>query len=293
MLFNRRKFLKNIGFGLGSFGFLNLFNGSHLNASVASDKQKKSTYIQSFYTQLHRWHCDNFYDFDAQFHPIEKAYVDKCINLMDDWAYDVNENFVYSLASYSHQVSSAGVNSSRVSFGSFKYSKELKPYLQDVLRLRSIPLSVLEGKQAIGLGWDFETGVFKVYFHHDSVSSILDKELLQLKAQVTDNIYDSALSSYSFESNKLTETKLYLALKDKLPKRFTHHFTKSDSVAHTNLMVSSTRGVIPQMDLEDYNYKNLDTSGQLLFKQYKTTFGNQLDTISYNSKDKYTLYFPH
>lgn len=293
MLFNRRSFLKNIGLGLSSFGLVNILGTNNLDAAVANNGPRDPRYIRSFYAHLHRWHCQEFYDFDAQFHEVEKAYVQKCFELMDEWAYEVNQNFVYSLASYSHQVSKSGVNSSRVSFGSFKYSEQLKPYLEDVLRLRSISTDVIKNKKAIGLGWDFETGVFKVYFHHENLESLQDQELIALKAQIQDEVYSSALSSYSFESEKLSEKKLYLALTDKLPNRYQHHFSAKDSVSHTNLMVSSTRGVIPQMDLEHYDYKKLDQSGQVLFKQYKATFGNQLDTISYNSEDKYTLYFPH
>ncbi|PCJ16284.1 MAG: hypothetical protein COB02_16665 [Candidatus Cloacimonadota bacterium] len=288
MLFNRRNFIKNIGLSLGSLG---LINTSYLEASITS--QKKSKFIQNFYLQLHKWHCENFYDFDKQFHQIEKNYVKKCIELMDDWAYQVNENFVYSLASYSHHISKQGVNSSRISFGSYKFSEQLKPYLQEVLKLRSIPLNILDNKKAIGLGWDFETGAFKVYFHHENLSTINDNDLLSLKKQVTDSIYSNGLSSYSFHGNKLVEKKLYVALHEKLPQRFKQLFSKTDKISHTNLMVSSTRGVIPQMDLEQYNFKTLDQNGQRLFKEYKTTFGNQLDTISYNTKDSYTLYFPH
>ena len=286
LLLNRRSLLKKAT-ALVAMGAISPFAYKYFNKKNAPLSSMAEGFIN-----LHEWHNENFYNFNAVLTKAENEYVYKALSLADDWEYKINDNFSYSLLSHSHRIKNGVINSSRLAAGNFKYKKILKPYLLKILKERNIePSSISNLDNVIGLGWDFDSNHFKLYFFNGD-NNIADTEIQRLRSQVKGKTLPVNLTSYTYHHNKKIENKVYLPLTD-IGTDYVKHIPFKDEIKHINLMMTDLRGGIAQLDVTPSKSINLAFSkkGQKIINTYKSKFDWDLDTIVYNDKNDYTLYF--
>ncbi len=242
--------------------------------------------VLTYHRSLFQWHCRNFFNFRRHLSVTEKAYLEKCFSIAtksDQVSEGGYEHFSYY--TYSHRVKGESVNSSRMAYGSVDHPDVAFTAAQPVLHERGLILPQgLAEHPFYGLGWDIEDELFKVYFR------TLDwRELPPLLAElVVDYNWNDhrpeALLSLTFQQNQLIERKIYLYPKDE---------DTPEGTLGRALMITDTRGVVTQSDLSpsrEIPY-DLNEIGQKILAAYQE-IGEGLDTIAYEAKDNYTLYFP-
>ncbi|MEO0811314.1 MAG: hypothetical protein AAFY60_00530, partial [Myxococcota bacterium] len=104
-------------------------------------------------------------------------------------------------------------------------------------------------------------------------------------------IYPQGLASLSIVDGAISERKVYVALREPQPELI-QHLPFADSVIHTNLMVTSTRGIVPQVDVDgqvDPCHFN-PIAGQIIDRYAQLDIG--VDTVAYQDADNYVLYVP-
>lgn len=244
--------------------------------------------------RLYAWYRQQFFDFEPHLSPLERAYIQRVIELEGDiWSYDVNGQFEYSMITFSHRVSGDRVNSARVAFASVNHAESLRPVIAEILRHRGVSAeTVPEFEHAVGLGWDIEADQLKVYSYPRKWTALQDPEMKTLVRGVSGRaIHSHGYVASTFVGNTLVEKKVYVGMRERLPAEV-RRLPFGDSVIHTNLMVTTGRGVVPQVDLRrPAEISGLNGRGQELLKTYET-LGETVDTVAYANSNEFTLYFP-
>jgi hypothetical protein len=252
--------------------------------------------------ELHAWHRRTFFDFDKHLNQLEKDYIAACVELMDAREHKVDHNLFYSTVSYSHRVRGDKVNSSRVAYGSLRHRDRLRQPMERILRSRGISPEVMGNlPDAFGLGWDIEAGHLKVYIHLRSLAGIEDREAARLVRKVGETkVHDFGLVSYTFEGPRLSERKVYVALREPRPAQV-RDYPFRDLITHTNFMITDRRGIVPQVDLKSGELdgkRYLNAAGRKVCEAYQRAMGRELtardasvDTLAYQGPDELTLYF--
>jgi hypothetical protein len=233
---------------------------------------------------IYDWHCKNIYPFNKKLTNIEQKYIKKCIEV-SYWEifrpfYIKSDPFIKRLSyfTYSHRIKD-NINSSRLAYGSVICPKSIYIYAKEVLKERKIICEIEPNDNYIfgGLGWDIQSGYFKIYFrfiNHKNLSTEY-KKLLPYNLK---NIWDSGLLSITYDNNgNILEKKIYTYLKNEMVVEL-----KSDK-----------RHDI-QRDIRDKNNNwetKLSNEGCKILKIYEKS-GYKLDTIMFKNNINYTLYFP-
>lgn len=243
--------------------------------------------VLTYHRSLFQWHCRNFFNFRRNLSVIEKAYLEKCFSIAtraDQVSEGGYEHFSYY--TYSHRVKGEAVNSSRMAYGSVDHPDVAFQVAIPVLQERGLilPEGLAENHRFYGLGWDLEDELFKVYFRTLDWRK-LPPILAELVVDYSWNDHrPEALLSLTYQRNQLMERKIYLYPKDD---------DTAEGTLGRALMITDTRGVVTQSDLppnRDIPY-DLNEIGQKILAAYQE-IGESLDTIAYEARDNYTLYFP-
>jgi hypothetical protein len=227
---------------------------------------------------LFQWHCRKFFRFRRHLSCTEKDYLEACFALAG-WLPEVSETGYshFSTYSYSHRVEGERVNSSRLAYGSVSRPEEAWQAARPVVAERGLHLPEFCLKSPVsrfyGLGWDILERQFKVYFR---VLRLAEAPLELLQGQSLPGHREEGLLSFTYTDGLLSESKVYLYPLD----------TPGEA-----RMVSDRRGVVAQHDVQPAQRWELNNLGQSIVALYKE-FGEELDTITYQDSDNFTLYFP-
>lgn len=240
------------------------------------------------------WYCRNFFDFNEALEPNEREYLFACYGLLKARGHPISGAFSYSLATFSHRVKGTEVNSSRIYAASIDQRHVIRARLFEILRRRGVdPSTMLHMQEAVALGWDIERGHVKVYFLIPNIERIADPDIAALRQVLRDlPLYSQGFGSYTVRDGKVSEKKIYVGVKERLPKPVKGYpFAKS--IIHTTYMVTNKRGIVPQVDLEPLrDVSFLNDTGRNIFKKYVDWNDATLDTIAYIDRDRFALYFP-
>jgi hypothetical protein len=163
------------------------------------------------------------------------------------------------------------------------------------------PAKIPELDRAVGLGWDIEAGHFKVYMLLEDLGAVSDSDMRRLIAKAGDEPkYNIGLGSVTLKDGDILEKKVYVALKNPRP-HWVKDYPFRDDITHTNLMITDRRGVVPQVDLTTASncsagagklHQHLNEMASRVADRYRRNFNIEVDTITYNGPDDYTIYFP-
>ncbi|MFC1742777.1 hypothetical protein ACFL35_02200 [Candidatus Riflebacteria bacterium] len=289
---SRRKFLKGLAYGitLSSLPFTSGLTEAGVKLALGGSNSDYPKIVRGVYD----WYGKNFFNFDKYFGSQEKEYIQACIRMMDTPHYAINNNFSYSYFAFSHRVKKEKINSGRTAFGNLKYRKKLLPLIEKLVTKWGVKSSNLpDFDNAFGLGWDVEEDHLKVYMFIQNWNDVSDPGLINLiKLAGREPIYDLGLVSVTLKGGKVVEKKVYLALKNTHPE-IVQDYPFKNAIAHTNYMITDTRGIIPQVDIGfPFDMKSINSVGQKIVSTYMDGLRLGLDTIAYQGAEQYTLYFP-
>lgn len=244
--------------------------------------------------RLYEVTCENFFDWRAYFDSSERALAERCLELAGEtWYQAIEGSLTYSLFTFSHRIRSGKVNSARSGFGSIRHADALRPSIAEMTRRRGVDPSTLPDFEHIaGVGWDVEQGAFKLYGILDRLAELKDVELRALAQTVDEPSYETGMFSYSIVEGRLVEKKVYVGLKERVGKHsWPSHVL--DSVLHTNYMVTTARGIVPQMDVvKPFDASRLGEKAAEVARVYADQLGASLDTFSLDAASLgLTLYF--
>jgi hypothetical protein len=240
-----------------------------------------------YHRSLFRWHCKHFFDFQAALSAEERKYLRSCWRLAESYQ-EVSEGGYrhFSYYTYSHRVKDSDANSTRLAYGSVHHPAQAFRAAQPVLASRNIepPEALTRNTKFYGLGWDFHKGHFKVYFRSLDWSCLHPDFLALAQGYDPSEHRREALLSVTYVQGDIKERKLYLYPKDHLLPGGVQGFAR---------MITDRRGEVSQEDLdpkkvEQHTYND---TGRKIIEMYKD-IGESLDTVAYQDKDQFTLYFP-
>jgi hypothetical protein len=243
--------------------------------------------LATYHRTLFQWHCRNFFNFRRKLHRLEKDYLEVCFRLPESYKETSEGGYEhFSYYTYSHRVKGSTVNSSRIAYGSVAKPEEAFQAALPVLEHRAIKLapSLVEENRFYGLGWDVEKDQFKVYFRSLNWSE-LHPEFLALAGEHPPETHrPEALLSVTYQGGEISERKLYLyPLDEYLP----------EGVQGFARMMTDRRGEVAQEDLDPQHVDQhtFNEVGQSIIEKYKE-IGEPLDTVAYQDRENFTLYFP-
>lgn len=224
----------------------------------------------NFQKNIYTWHCQQ-YPFHLKLSPIEQEYISNCIRISWCEIFRYFSNPFYKRLSffcYSIRVNKNSSNNSRIAYGSVMRPNKAFEFAKSVLKERGIELPNLN-MQFGGLGWDFEEGLFKVYFRFNDFDKIEKK----YRGLSEGNFMKEGLLSFSYKNNKLLETRVY-------------RYNEND--AH---LFSDKRHDIQKDIQKDIFNGRINEYGKKIIEKYNQQ-NYLLDTITIKNKDDFTLYFP-
>lgn len=256
-------------------------------SSPSKNLVRVKTSLSRYHRGLFRWHCKHFFDFDSALNRHEHKYLRKCWNLSQTYR-EISEGGYrhFSYYTYSHRVKGPDVNSSRIAYGSILHPDEALKAGRPVLAHRglTLPESLQQATKFYGFGWDFLDDHFKVYFRALDWSK-LHSEFLELARDYEPTEYrKEALLSLTYREGKVEEKKLYLyPLEHLLP----------EGVKGFARMITDRRGEVSQEDVDPAKVaeRSYNGVGRDIIARYEE-IGEKLDTVAYQSADRFTLYFP-
>lgn len=254
-------------------------------------KKLKKRWVTRYHRDLFAWHCEKFFPMDRFLLSSEHEYLNLCFQLAEDYTEIADSGYRhYSYYSYSHRVKNTEVNSSRMAYGSVAHPDEAWSLVPAILHNRDIVLPEGAGHQGpyifYGLGWDFLSNHFKVYFRLEDWSKLTSRTLLDLYSNTDVPCRPEGLVSFIYQDQKLLEEKAYLFPVLQEQEVF-------PGAGRRVLMLSSERGMIAQYDVSDTQawLPRLNPQGQRIIQQYKD-YGEDLDTIAIKNANDFTIYFP-
>ncbi len=256
---------------------------------------------KDFMKKFHEFYCQNYFNFDKHMTTQEKEFVKHRLMEPDSWWVKMSPSVELSTITYSQRILGDKVNSSRIGCGSLTTKDASQRMAREICKGRGINLSELSDQGSpLGLAWDFEEDLFKVYFFEKNLKQQPDKSLKSLFSQITDyELHDFGIRSYSFKVGKIVEKKIYAPLKsttkiDQLTKDKSL-LSMKNKIQHINLMVTDHRGVVPQYDVkfgETLESKVFNAQGQKIITELDSKLALKMDTLSYNNKEEFTFYYP-
>jgi len=239
--------------------------------------------MQSYHRFLFQWHCRHFFRFRRYLSEREKNYLEVCFELPDDYREVSPSGYTgFSYYTYSHRIDGERVNSSRLAYGSILHSQEAWKAALPVLQERGLELPRFwtedEDCHFYGLGWDLEEQQFKVYVRCSRCERLPAEELQLLKGRRLEDHLPEGLLSLTWTGGCLSERKVYLYPRDQ------------PGVA---CLLSDRRGAVAQLDVHDGQgwEGRLSQPGRVILGRYRE-LNEELDTIAFQDRDHYTLYFP-
>ena len=227
---------------------------------------------------LFQWHCKNIYPFDTKLSKIELEYIYRCMHI--SFLEFLRPFFIiqdpiikrYSFYTYSHIIQNTNINSSRIAYGSVIFPSYIYPYAKKVLQERNIECELHPNTNLsfYGLGWDIKQNHCKIYFRYKNKYK-LPKEF---QSYITEDSSIEGLVSITYTNSIITERKVYSYLENK------------------ETLLSSEKRKVIQKDCNYTTKHNLNETGIKLCKKYKEK-NIVIDTINYQDKDNYTIYFPY
>ncbi len=259
------------------------------NSAPSTDERDPYAEVARLYAFFRR----EFFNFDTHLSSVERDFIEACMERNpEEWGVVYNDGFSYSLFSFSHRVRGRSVNSSRVFFAHHR-----DPSMRGLSEAVSREWGFEPGElplfdQTVGFGWDVMAGIRKTYILLDDLSKVADAEMADLYAQVRGyDLYTQGLASVSIVHGKIVEKKIYAALREPVPE-LVEHLPFADSVIHTNLMVTSERGVVPQVDVGgQLDPAHFNPIAAAIIERY-ATLDLGVDTVAYQGPDDYVLYIP-
>ena len=287
-VYSRREFAQKTG--LLSICALGIGN-------LSAEKLRRENYVPGAIQKFHGWFCENYHDFRKSLSKDELSFTNGAFECMDrngSFSYAYERQLVFSNVSYSHKVTGATVNSSRMAVGSFVNPEFIVPSAKKCLENRGIATDkIADFDKTIGLGWDVDQGHIKVYIFNKSLDKTSDSEV---KSMV--NLYDDSsrekrfgcgLSSVTFKGKEVIEKKAYVV--SRVP---SDEVGFSARIKNKVYMLTTDRGVVPQYDLyPSYDIgQYLNPVGNSIVNKYREEISTPVDTIAYKNNDDFTLYYP-
>lgn len=236
--------------------------------------------------RLYAWHNQTFFDFDAVLTPLERRFIDLCIERSADsrWLTPY-----FSLFSYSHRVDPANrdINSTRLAYGTLRGSPAITELGKEIARAKGWPLNMNwfcdPNLRFYGLGWDFVDQLDKVYFFVEDVAALPD----QLKSMAKEDpmrLLKRGIVSQSFREGAIAEEKLYV-------------FPRGNGGYGTALLYSGARSLLQQNNHAHFGRRDLSRFSPLsrqIAEAYLEQMGTLLDTYSIDEHTGIeTLYFDY
>lgn len=259
----------------------------------ASDKE--------FMKKFHEFYCQNYFNFDKHMTAQEKEFIKHRLMEPDSWWVQVSPSVELSTITYSQRIQGAKVNSSRIGCGSLLPQDASQKMARDICKSRGIKLAELKDQGSpLGLAWDFEEDLFKVYFFESNLKQQPDSSLKTLFSQIANyEVQAFGMRSYSFKGGKIVERKIYAPLKsvDKMGQvtKDKSLLAMKNKIQHINLMVTDHRGVVPQYDVkfgEALDNNVFNAQGQKIIAELDQKLALKVDTLSYLNKDEFAFYYP-
>jgi hypothetical protein len=243
-----------------------------------------------FHRTLFAWHCRMFHPFETALRRSELAFLEQCFSLCESDAEVEARGYGHlSFYSYSHRIHGDAVNSSRLAWGTVLYPDKLRDSARQVVVDRGLDVApyFFESSNSLfyGLGWDLAEQQFKVYFRVPDMLRLPQAELRALAARARARTGGAGLVSFTFVAGALHESKVYL-----------YPSPRSRATTHRTLMVTDRRGVVPQDDIVGHEkhaawVRRLSSPGRAIVQRYQS-IGLTADTVAFEDRDRYTLYFP-
>lgn len=256
---------------------------------------------KDFMKKFHEFYCQNYFNFDKNMTVLEKEFVKNRLMEPNGWWVKMSPSVELSTITYSQRIDGNKVNSSRIGCGSLVPKDDAQKMARDICKVRGINLAELKDQGSpLGLAWDFEEDLFKVYFFEQNLKQQPDPSLKTLFSQITGyELHPFGIRSYSFRGGKIVEKKIYAPLNsankiDQLTKDKSL-LSMRNKIQHINLMVTDQRGIVPQYDVkfgETLDANVFNTQGQKIIAELDHKLALKMDTLSYNNKDEFTFYYP-
>jgi hypothetical protein len=239
--------------------------------------------ILNYHRFLFQWHCRHFFRFRAHLTRAEMDYLETCFGLARDFDEVSEFGFErFSYYTYSHRVDGDQVNSSRLAYGSVQRPAPALQAARPVLAHRAVALPdfFLENPHShfYGLGWDFIEEQFKVYFRVTRLGELPPAERALITGVSLDQHFPEGLVSFTYTRNELSESKVYV-------------YPRQGAAAR---MRTDRRGEVTQVDVAQSHEEwreRLSEPGRRILQLYSER-NETLDTIAFQDREHYTLYFP-
>ena len=295
---SRRRFIKLLTLfasGTGLAGFSTFSSANELkNKSFTKNYSK---FIIDYWNQYLIWHNKTFFNLNKHLNKYDHKFIDDCIKSSVSMIYKVNSDFIYSNASFSHRIKNNDINSSRFYFGNVQNPEIIRESALNLLKHRGISSKIAPSIKdtLVGIGWDVKADHLKIYTYYNDINNITDSDIKSLRNMAAEtSCYKTGLAGYIFKGKDLLEKKIYIACQERVPEK-ANSVPFKNNVLFTNYMITSKRGIVPQLDLDpSVNKDNIDINkaGKKIAKIYFEKWKSNIDTITYTNKNDYTLYFP-
>ena len=239
--------------------------------------------MQSYHRSLFQWHCRHFFRFRRYLSELEKAYLEVCFELPDDFCEISPHGYSgFSYYTYSHRVDGNEVNSSRLAYGSILHSEQAWLAARPVVEERGLQLPEFWSDSSFchfyGLGWDVQEEQFKVYFRCSDLTRLPAEEQGLTQGRLLKDHLSEGLLSWTWTRGEVSEKKVYLYPRARLGQA---------------TLLSDSRGEVCQQDVEHLGrwWNRLSVPGQQILARYRE-LNEELDTIAFQDREHYTLYFP-
>lgn len=248
------------------------------------------TYSRNLIKKLNNlldFYHNNYFPIKEYLSKIELNYINNIIlySPLEIWNMTM-EGKRLSFLSFSHEynIEEDEIKHGRLACGSIlNYDMAFTDALE-ILKERNIiiPEYLVKKCRFGGLGWDFNTNNFKIYFRFFNKNILKNIKFVKKYSKEINKIgnkyWNEGIISLTYNKKNIIEEKVYLYPKYK-------DFKEN----HNTIMICSKRGIINQTDIHNKNefeYEKIDN----LINQYKDE-KIELDTIS-KHKNKITIYFP-
>jgi len=285
---SRRQLIRHLSIGSALCSCLPTALYSAIKKPSTVDQNRAFDAPSRYFHARYDNHCQNFFDFEKALSTPEKDWLKSCFNAADHWYHPVNGRMDHSIVSFSHQIHNNQSNASRIYAGAYTQPERLYPQLVKLLRHRGInPQHLPLMNKPVGLGWDVERDHFKVYAFFNDYRAIPDIEIQQLSQLLNGApIYPQAIASWTWSGDHtLHEKKLYLGLTND---QEVHTF--GSAIRHTTAMLTSKRGLVPQLDIQSSRDIPLNQTAKDIIKHHQQN-DISLDTLTWENNQQHVLYF--
>lgn len=292
---NRRQFASKIGLLYFSLNFLpNLAFGSL--ALRKAYKLDEVEFAPAFLDRYYKWHCKQFYNFEAHLTLLEKKIIKTGFENTHKMERKYPDGAVFPNCLFSHAVSKDSVNSSRVAVGTFAVGSETRNLILDLCKQQKIVLEKnIIDNSPLGISWDVKKNRLKIYADINTTQDIQDQILKKkLEALSVEDYYNCGLMSFVFSNSKLIEKRVHIQIKK-------HIFSKNPKLAIVPLKSPNDRVeyILSNVKESKYrieslitNYNLLPNGEQKIVADNSKEFVPGVDSVCYNYNNENIIYFP-